>query len=442
MKILSRYILREHISPFLISLLVVTFVLLIDRIIDLLNMIIEKKLAASVIINLFALSLPYMMALAIPMAVLVATILAFGRLTVDRETIGMKSCGVNIYSMIRPLLFCAVLLTALMVYFNHWFLPNTNHKLKNLMVKVAYFRPMTIIKAGEFTTVMDYTVFVKENAGDLLKNVLIYDRSETTLPRTIVADSGKVVQMDNGNSLRLFLYKGEMHERNQKEQGKYQLRRFDEFVLNIRNLAVNLDVTESGYRSDREMTYSQLQAAIKDKQREVTDKEKEAASLAKRVNALGPNSGDYARSVELRRLTIMRTQAEDRMRELDENLRALKVEYHKKFALSFAVIIFILIGIPLGLMTRSSGIGMAFSMSALIFLIYYVALTGGEQLADKGLMSPFLSMWISNIVFLGVAALLIFASIREKQIVNLKLLGWKLSHWRQRKQAAPDELIH
>jgi len=442
MRILSRYILKEHIAPFIISLLVVTFVLLIDRIIDLLNMIIEKKLAASVIVNLFALSLPYMLALAIPMAVLVATILAFGRLTVDRETIGMKSCGVNIYSMVRPLIVVALLLTGLMVYFNHWFLPNTNHKLKNLMVKVAYFRPMTIIKPGEFTTVMDYTVFVKQNAGDMLKDVLIYDRSETTLPRTILAQSGKVMQMDNGNSLRLFLYKGEMHERSQKEQGKYQVRRFDEFVLNIRNLAVNLDVAESGYRSDREMTYNQLLAAMTDKQKEMDDKRKEISSLDERLQALGTSGMDYARSVEQRRLSIMRGQAEERMNELNENLRALKVEYHKKFALSFAVIIFILIGIPLGLMTRSSGIGMAFSMSALIFLVYYVALTGGEQLADKGLMSPFLSMWISNIVFLGIACWLIVASIREKQIVNLKLLTWKLSHWKQRKSGAPDELIH
>jgi lipopolysaccharide export system permease protein len=442
MKILSRYILKEHISPFLISLLVVTFVLLIDRIMDLLNMIIEKKLAASVIVNLFLLSLPYMLALAIPMAVLVATILAFGRLTVDRETIGMKSCGINIYSMIKPLVVTAVILTGLMVYFNHWFLPNTNHKLKNLMVKVAYFRPMTIIKPGEFTTVMDYTVFVKENSGEVLKDVLIYDRSETTLPRTILAESGKVMQMDNGNSLRLFLYKGEMHERNAKEQGKYQVRRFDEFILNIRNLATNLDVAESGYRSDREMTYKQLHVAMQDKQREIDDKQKEIASLDERIAALGPETGDYARSVEFRRLTIMRTQADDRVGELNENMRSLKVEFHKKFALSFAVIIFILIGIPLGLMTRSSGIGMAFSMSAVIFLVYYVALTGGEQLADKGLMSPFLSMWISNIAFLGIGILLIYASIREKQIVNLKLLGWKLTHWKQRKQAAPDELLH
>lgn len=442
MKILSRYILKEHAVPFLLSLLVVTFILLIDRIIDLLNLIIEKKLDTGTILQLFSLSLPYMLALSIPMAVLVATILAFGRMTVDRETIAMKSSGINIYSMLRPLLIAAVLLTALMVYFNHYFLPNTNHKLKNLMVKVAYYKPMTIIKEGEFTTVMDYTVFVKENNENELRDVLIYDRSQTKLPRIILAKSGNVVQKDNGNSLQIILRNGEMHERNEKESGKYEIRAFEQFAINIRNLGNAMDFTETGYRSDREMTYNQLVAAMKDKGRELELKQTEIENLEQRLEPLSKQPRSYETDVEIRRLGIMKKMAEDRYHELSENLRALKVEYHKKFSISFAIIIFVLVGIPLGLMTRSSGIGMAFSVSSIIFLIYYVALNGGEQLADKGYMSPFLSMWISNLVFLALAIALIYASIHEKQLINLKLLTWRMGHLKLKKTAAPDEILH
>ncbi len=93
MKILKRYILKEHIAPFFIALMVVTFVLLSDRIIDLLNLIIEKKLPWQTVFEVFGLSLPYMLALSIPMAVLVATILAFGRMSVDREIVAIKSNG-------------------------------------------------------------------------------------------------------------------------------------------------------------------------------------------------------------------------------------------------------------------------------------------------------------------------------------------------------------
>ncbi|MDD2332163.1 MAG: LptF/LptG family permease, partial [Candidatus Cloacimonetes bacterium] len=153
--IFKRYILREHISPFLVSLLVVTFILLIDRVVDLLNIIIEKKLDVYTVFQVFGLSLPFMLALSIPMAVLVATILAFGRMTVDREMIAMKSSGINVYCMIGPLMMAALALTGLMVYFNHYYLPESNHKLKNLMVKIAYYKPMTIIKPNEFNTIMD-----------------------------------------------------------------------------------------------------------------------------------------------------------------------------------------------------------------------------------------------------------------------------------------------
>ncbi|MDD4224278.1 MAG: LptF/LptG family permease [Candidatus Cloacimonetes bacterium] len=442
MKILSRFILKEHLAPFLLSLLVVTFVLLIDRVIDLLDMIIEKKLDANTVLQLFGLSLPYMIALSIPMAVLVATILAFGRMTVDRETIAMKSSGINLYRMLGPLLVAAVLLTGVMAWFNHYFLPNANHKLKNLTVKIAYYRPMTIIKPNVFTTLTDYTIFVKDNQNNELRDVLIYDRSQTKLPRMIAAESGEVIQLDNGNSLQIILHNGEMHERNEQEQGKYQLRRFDTFSVYIRDLATNLDFTDSAYRSDREMTYDQLMASIKAQKSELMDKSAEIGRLQNRLDRLESQPQDYAAGVERRRLGIMKTSAEDQQRQINETLRSLQVEYHKKFALSFAIIIFVLVGIPLGLMTRTSGIGMAFSVSSVIFLIYYVALTGGEELADRALMSPFLSMWLTNIVFLILSAVLIYLSVHEKQLVNLNLLSWRLTHRKAKLRDAPEELIH
>jgi lipopolysaccharide export system permease protein len=442
MKILSRYILREHIVPFLLSLLVVTFVLLIDRVIDLLNLIIEKKLGFEVVMQLFGLSLPYMLALSIPMAVLVATILAFGRMTVDRETIAMKSSGINVYRMLVPLGSAAIILTAGMVWFNHYFLPNANHKLKNLTVKIAYYRPMTIIKANEFTNLSDYTIWTRENVNNQLRDVLIYDRSQTKMPRTIMAKSGEVVQMDQGSSLKVILHDGEMHERNEIEPGKYQVRRFKTFTVNIRDLAMTMDFIESGYRSDREMTYDQLVAEMKTQKAEIESKQTEVENLKSRRETLAGQPEDYATGVEKRRLGIMEDMAEDQLRESTEKLRSLEVEYHKKFALSFAVLIFVLIGVPLGLMTRTSGIGMAFSVSSVIFLVYYVALTGGEQLADRALLSPFMSMWATNIVFLILAIVLIYLSVHEKHLVNLSLLSWKLSHRKSRLDSAPDELIH
>lgn len=442
MKILKRYILKEHISPFLISLLVVTFVLLIDRIMDLMNMIIEKQLPYQIVLEMFSLSLPYMLALSIPMAVLVATILAFGRMSVDREIIAIKSSGVNVYAMLGPLVMTAVMLTGLMVYFNHWFLPDTNHKLKNLMLKVAYYKPMTVIKENEFVTFMDYTVFAKANNDSLLSDVLIYDRSQSRFPRTVFAKTGNVVQMDNGNSLQIILNNGEMHERNEREAGKYQKTTFDQYVINVRNLGAGADYFETGYRSDREMTFPQIVESRKAIINELATKRKEVSSLDQRISFNNLKPAGYTREVELRRLRSMKQIAVDRITELSENLGSLEVEYHKKFALSFAIIIFILIGVPLGLMTRTSGIGMAFSFSSVIFLVYYVALNGGEQLADKGLMPAFAAMWLSNIIFFVLAIFLITASVKEKRLLDIPTLLWKVKHLRSRETPPPDEIVH
>jgi lipopolysaccharide export system permease protein len=96
-----------------------------------------------------------------------------------------------------------------------------------------------------------------------------------------------------------------------------------------------------------------------------------------------------------------------------------EVEYYKKYAIAFACIIFVLVGAPVGMMTRTSGVGMAFSVSSVVFLVYYVALIGGEELADRGFVAPWLAMWISNILLGAAGIWLIIISVRETRFINL-----------------------
>lgn len=248
--------------------------------------------------------------------------------------------------------------------------------------------------------------------------------------------------MNGGNALRIILQNGEMQQRNESEPGKYQSSSFDEYIINIRDLGNRMDIFESGYRSDREMNYAQLTDAIDSQATELALKRKEYQGLQDRV-AVGSLAADpLVAQAEQRRLYSMQQLAQSRVLELENSLRALRVEYHKKFALSFAIIIFIMVGVPLGLMTRTSGIGMAFSVSSIIFLIYYVALNGGEQLADKGLLNPFLSMWLSNIVFFILACGLIYGSIKEKRLFDMQVLMWRIKHLRKGRHEIPDEVVH
>ncbi|HNX00842.1 MAG TPA: LptF/LptG family permease, partial [Candidatus Cloacimonadota bacterium] len=196
---------------------------------------------------------------------------------------------------------------------------------------------------------------------------------------------------------------------------------------NIKDLGNSIDFSESSFRSDREMGAKQLRTEIQDKQNEMALLKRENYRLERKRVFFGadPNNEEY--KMEARKADVMLTMNKNRLADLEDSIRSFKVELNKKYSIAFACIIFILIGIPLGLMTKSSGIGMAFSVSSFIFLIYYVSLVGGEQMADKGIMSPFIAMWISNIVFLIVAGLLISASIREKNLFDFPKLKDKLA---------------
>ncbi len=159
MKILSKYILKEHTGPFFLSIIIITFVMLLDRILDLLNLVITKHLGLLTTVKVFGLSLPFMLALSIPMGVLVSTILAFGRLSSDNEITAFKASGINIYSMMRPVVITAILLSMFMIYFNNSILPDSNFALKNLLIKIHSRRPTSELEAGIFTKLQDYNFY-------------------------------------------------------------------------------------------------------------------------------------------------------------------------------------------------------------------------------------------------------------------------------------------
>jgi lipopolysaccharide export system permease protein len=420
MKILERYILKENMKPFLVSLIVATFVMLFDRIIDLLNLIIEKNLDFVTIVTVFGLSLPFMLALTVPMSVLLASIMSFGRLSTDNEIVAFKSCGINIYTLLKPTVIAAFFLSLFMVYFNNQVLPNTNHLLKNLRSKIAYRRPATVIKPGVFNEMKNYTIYVKDRIDENLYGILIYDRDKTKFPNTITAETGKIILSNGGNSLKAVLYNGEMHEREPAEPEKYRITSFEKFTMTLPDLGYKINEGGTDRRGDRELSTKKLLERItknKDEIFLIEEKMLETQSkIDQREESPVTSLEDKRKLKSLRNSYRIQT---DKIRNLESKNRMFEVEYHKKYAIAFACLIFVLIGAPIGMMTKTSGVGMAFAVSSVVFLIYYGSLSLGEDLADKGLMSPFLSMWFSNIIFGIIGIYLVIISVKEAKILNL-----------------------
>ncbi|MDO9578423.1 MAG: LptF/LptG family permease [Candidatus Cloacimonadales bacterium] len=420
MKILDRYILKENFKPFIVSLIVTTFVMLLDKIIDLLNLIIDKHLDFLTVVYIFGLSLPFMLALTVPMAVLLASIMSFGRLSIDNELIACKACGINIYSLLKPTVIAALFISFFMVYFNNAILPDTNHQLKNLMIKVNYRRPVTAIVPGTFTVMKNYTIYAKERIEDELLDVVIYNSETTKFPQTIFAKKGKVLLSNGGNSLKAILYNGQMHDRDAKDPDKYQMTKFKQFTLNLPDLGYKINEEGSDYRGDRELSSKAMQQIIDKTRDEISASESEISKINEEILKLRSDSlSSKTAQRDLKKNYNKLALKKDKIKALNGDIRKYAVEIHKKYAIAFACLIFALVGAPVGMMTRTSGVGMAFSVSSFVFLIYYGTLTLGEELADKGIVSPFMSMWISNIIFGIIGIYLIIISVKEMKFINL-----------------------
>ena len=429
MKILERYILKENFKPFVVSLMVTTFVMLLDKIIDLLNLIIEKHLDIVTIVSIFGLSLPFILALTIPMAILLASIMSFGRLSVDNELIAFKSCGINIYTLLKPTVIAALFISFFMVYFNNAVLPETNHILKNMMIKANYRRPATAIVPGTFNTMKNYTIYVKERIDDELFGILIYNREKTKFPQTISAEWGRIELANGGNSLKAILYNGQMHERDQKNPDKYNISEFKMFTLNLPDLGFKMNKEGTDYRGDRELSSNAMQEIVDERKIKIEEIQLEIDKIQLSITEINSNDDEPFDKNKLKKHYNRLNLKQDKVVTLESDIRKYQVEIHKKYAIAFACVIFVLIGAPIGMMTKTSGVGMSFSVSAIVFLIYYGALTLGEELADKGVVSPFLAMWISNIVFSIIGIYLVVISVKEMKTLDLTKIKDKITNF-------------
>ena len=436
MRILTRYFLRAHIAPFLFSLTVLTSLLFVNTIARRFEELAGKGLPMSVIFEVFALSLPHILALTLPMAVLVAVLYAFSQMTAENEITALKANGISLRRLLIPLVTAGALLGGFMVYFNDRILPETNHALKALLIDIARKSPVFNLKEQAINNIQTADLrtryFLQAARIDATRNtlydVVIYDLSVPGRDRTVYADSGRMAFNREQTNLFLTLYAGYIHEIQDSQPLGFQRVFFNESMMELVGVGNELERgTEDDYRSDREMPLAMLSAQVDSARMELdqvkVDAEKFGALAVQQALAQGVEAGntDAAASraaMELRALESRASSAQNRMNQY-------RVEYHKKFAIPFACIVFVLLGAPLAVRFPRGGVGMVIAVSLLIFGIYYISLIGGESLGDRGKVSPFWGPWAPNLVFLLIA---IWGLTRiGKETATARSSGW--SEW-------------
>ena len=409
---LRRYVLSELMMPFLFGFSVIIFLLIIDLILQMLDRILGKGVPISVVFELFFLNTAWMIALAVPMAVLVSTLLAFGRLSAAGEIVAMRALGIGIHQVVGPVLLVAALLGIGLVVFNDRVLPEFNHRARVLMTDIHRKRPAVALADKAGVMIGDFKnyqiLFDRANTGgNILYDLLVYSFNSNGYPETAVADSG-IVEFDEArDEALLYLFNGEMHRIDPDDPTVYALTTFAKVRLRLGDAGQQLSRSSSAYRNDREMDIATMRHKISQYESELHQaKVKRANLLDAFVREVLIDSAD-AKPVQSLRAVLGRGAADMRIaRHKSRAADRLRVEVHKKFSIPAACVAFVLVGAPIGVWARSSSAAIGAAISIGFFLIWWIFLIGGEKLADRGVLMPWLAMWMPNVLTALIGAVL------------------------------------
>ncbi len=424
MRILSRYVLKQHIAPFSFALTALTLLMLLDQLAKQFHKLVGKGLGPKVIAEVFFYSIPFILAVIVPMAVLVSVLYAFNRLAADNEIAAMKASGVSLARIAAPVVVAATLVAAGLVWFNDTVLPEANHHLASLRVSITRKQPTFALQERRVNEVIPRRLFIQaahiDNATSRLENVTIWDERDIDRSRTIYADSGRMSFNEKQTDLYLELFDGKVQETRDESPAAFREVWFVTNNIRIPEVGNELNRDLSRYRSDREQPVDSMLAQVREAEAQAIQVEEVSRAMAmaatsRRLGGLAPSEDELAPADTVgavaeawktgRRLEVpssaynsFRANAIQLQRHR-ERANRFQVEIWKKFTIPAACIVFVLIGVPIAVRFRRGGVGLVVGVSLGVFCLYYVALIGGEKLADRQFLSPALAMWSPNILF-------------------------------------------
>ncbi len=462
-------------APFAFTLTALTSLLLLNQVAKRFESLVGKGLHWTVIVEFFALTIPFLLAMTIPMAVLVTVLYTFSKLAADQEITALRSAGISIGQMMRPILGASILVAAAAFMVGDQLVPRTNHRLRTLMTDIDRKKPVFAIREQVINEVRRNKIFLRSARIDAstqrLRDVTIWDITGSDRQRIIYADSGEMAFDSTQVDLYMKLYDGVVREVDRADPSVFEQIEFETNVILVADVGNELRRTISdNFRGDREMGVCELGNVIRlaEKEAILTGRQLVAArtNLLRQLVGLGTLPVDtiaqtskitsYCANIEPLLGTLLPTRLDAQepqdtvaptrgtprftaevpplvfasgqtpsiphneirslqTRNTQARTRAARnmIEMHKKYALSFACIVFVILGIPIALKFPRGGVDLVIGVSIVIFGIYYVGLIAGEALGDRLTVPPQFAMWLANAVFLLVGAILLFRMRRS-----------------------------
>ncbi len=514
--LLSLYILRAHTGPFLFGTLTVAFVFLLNFLIVFLPQIVGKGLTLWVIIQLIALNMAWIVTIAVPLGILVATLMAFGNLSSTNEITMIRAGGASLLQMMFPVILLGLVLSAGLFWFNDEVLPEANHRALTLRMDIERKKPTFVLDKGQFSTQLEgYSILSRalDTTQGMMLGVTIYDNTKFDQMSVLSADTGYINFSSDYRKVVLMLKSGELHQLNQQNPADYRRVSFSKHRVLMDASGFDFSRSDASLtsRGDRTMKIREMQKVVQESlENSAQSRERVKMMIATHTNeisrtqviAVKKDSSKLAplSASELRAIPIAETKstiatnvlpapkhspkrkrlakriktspspslsgnltnsstatlpapkplsrkeaawrAESRITGMfstldndvfsirDRELNADKyvVEIHKKYVIPLACFVFVLIGCPLGIVTKRGNLGVSGLITIGFYVVYWALLMTGERFADRGLIEPRLAMWQADIILALVGVFLIIRVGRDLPLVNAAPL-YRL--WRQ-----------
>ncbi len=364
MKIIRNYLLRELVPPFILSLIISTFILTAGNIIQMADLIINKGVNAVQMFRLVGLLMPSVLIFTIPISVLSSVLLGFARLSNDNEIIALRASGISIFRISGPVLMVGLIISLISIPFNYKIMPESSFRARRLVKEIGVRKPTALIEPGIFIKVFkDYVIFIYDMKGNKLKHIRIYQPQENGPTRTLIAQTGEIISIPGEAKVKIKLTNGIADEVSPEDPNVL-------YKLAFKNYYLTLDLKDALQKQKvekkaREMTLGELRAKIK------------------------------------------------KFKEENIDTTPLKIEIHNKISLAFSNLIFVLLAIPIGIKTQRREKSINFGMALTVFLIYWLLMLGGVACVIPKFVPPWLGVWFPNLIF-GIVAVILFARILKR----------------------------
>ncbi|MFY7664763.1 LptF/LptG family permease [Flavobacterium sp.] len=462
MKILDRYILISFLRTFISVFLILFFVFILQGVWLFISDLAGKDLDAASILKFMVFFMPSIVPMALPLSILLASIMTFGNLSENYEFAAMKSAGVSLQRVMRSLMVFIFLLSGLAFLFANNVIPYSQYRFLNFKSNIAQVKPAMAISESQFSEIGSFNIKVDKKSGEKgndLTGVTIHKSSQNSISNTTVikAKRGKLLSSENSNTLQLALYDGIQYEdiipKKYEERQKLPFTKtsFKQYNINIDLTKLNkVDVNEANINNSSSMlTIGELNYALDSLKKDINKEKKSFADnikykpnlvIAKEADTLKKDSvskkitsslnyfDKLSNSEKVRVLdnalgTISSLQfsisgSSDEFSYKQKNINLHWLSIFDKFVIAYACVLMFFIGAPLGAIIRKGGFGLPIVFAILIFIIFHFTNTFGKKIAQEDGMPPFLGSWLSSIILTPLALSLTYRATNDTGLIN------------------------